>query len=368
MNKELKDRVLSKINRDEVIKLVMDLVDIPSPPGAEAGAGEFILGWLCGHGLESVRQEVEPGRLNAVGILKGSGRGTSLMFNGHLDTSHPGTEEEIEAAGASAASLHARAFLEGDALYGLGSYNCKGPVATALIALKALKESGVTLDGDVVVAAVCGEIGVAPVGRYQGPAYHGNGYGTRYLVTHGVITDLAVVVEPSYHQLVWSLPGVLLLKVTTYGESAYIPFINRARWEKEGTNGVRNTIRMLQVIEDWAVEYEAKNKLDSPGGPVTGRANIGAIEAGRPYKPNYSIASCTAYLDIKVPPSRGMLDVQRELEGVLAKAGLEARVEAYLSHRGYEGKGNEALVEGGGASLLPGGLSGRPAQIPDRAG
>ncbi|MFH1003155.1 MAG: M20/M25/M40 family metallo-hydrolase [Chloroflexota bacterium] len=345
MKQPLVEKVFSKIDRDEVTQLVMSLVDIPSPPGRELEVAEFILGWLKKNGLETSRQDFEPGRLNAIGTLKGAGKGLSLMFNGHLDTTHPGTPEDLESAGEGIASLFPKAFIEEDVIYGLGSYNCKGPVAAALITLKALKETGVKLNGDVLVAAVCGEIGRAPVGKYQGPAYHGHGYGTRYLLTHGILPDLAVVVEPSFHQLVWTLPGVLYLKVTTYGESVYIPFIDRDKWDKEKTNCIRNTIKMLETIEDWAVAYDGRNRYQSAGGPVTAKVNIGAIEAGQSYQPNRSLASCSAYVDVRVIPTRELRDVRRELEDTLEQAGVEATVEVYRSQKGYEGHGNEDLVK-----------------------
>ena len=268
------------------------------------------------------------------------------MFNGHLDTNHPGTLEDLEAIGAGIASpFRPKAILEDDIVYGLGSYNCKGGVAAALIALKALKEGGVNLSGDVMVAAVCGETGVAPIDKYQSAAYHGHGYGTRYLVTHGILPDLALVVEPSSQQLVWTLPGVLYVKVTTYGESVYMPFSNRAKWEKERTNCIRNTIKMLEAIEDWAVEYEKRNIYESAGGTVTAKVNIGAIEAGKPFKPNHSLASCSAYVDVRILPTRDLMDVKRELEDLLARAGIETRVEVYRSQKGYEGNNNEQLVD-----------------------
>ena len=41
---------------------------------------------MIAHGLETELVEVETGRPNVVGVLKGSGGGKSLMFNGHIDT------------------------------------------------------------------------------------------------------------------------------------------------------------------------------------------------------------------------------------------------------------------------------------------
>ena len=152
MENEVIQDVLGKIDRHEITRLVMQLIDIPSSPGQEKDVAEFILTWLKENELESISQEVEPGRLNAVGILRGSARGLSLMFNGHLDTNHPGTLEDLEAIGAGIASpFRPKAILEDDIVYGLGSYNCKGGVAAALIALKALKEGGVNLSGDMAL-------------------------------------------------------------------------------------------------------------------------------------------------------------------------------------------------------------------------
>lgn len=345
MQDSLIKNTLSEIDREELTKLVMQLVDIPSPPGQEEKVASFILSWLQENGIESIRQEVESGRLNAVGILKGSGNGSNLMLNGHLDTAHGGTLEDIATIGANIALLQPKAALKDGIISGIGCANCKGGVAAALIALKALKTSRANLRGDVTVAGVCGEICVAPVDKYQGPAYHGHGYGTRYLLTHGVIPDLALVVEPSSHQLVWTLPGVLYVKVTTYGESVYMPFSNRDKWEKEGTNCIRNSIKMFEAIEGWAVEYEKRNTYESPGGTVTAKVNIGAIRAGEPFKPSYSLASCSAFVDIRVLPKRNLMEVKRELEDVLKKTGIDNRIDVYRSQKGYEGSNNEQLVD-----------------------
>src|SRR5262245_34517985 len=91
--KDRKD-VLGRIQRDELAQLTKELVDIPSPTGSEKAMGEFILNWYSRHGIKPVRQEIDPNRINAVGILKGSGDGVSLMINGHMDTSYTGTDED----------------------------------------------------------------------------------------------------------------------------------------------------------------------------------------------------------------------------------------------------------------------------------
>ena len=50
------------------------------------------------------------------------------------------------------------AFVEDGRLYGLGISNMKGALACYVEAVRALQDGGVRLRGDLLVAAVCGEI------------------------------------------------------------------------------------------------------------------------------------------------------------------------------------------------------------------
>src|SRR5690348_9606716 len=70
-------RVLAGVSGDELAQIGVDLVNCPSPTGQEAPVAEYMLDWFQRHGLKAIRQEVEPGRPNAVGILKGTGGGLS---------------------------------------------------------------------------------------------------------------------------------------------------------------------------------------------------------------------------------------------------------------------------------------------------
>src|SRR5438477_7732547 len=91
-------QVLAQIDRDELAALGCQLACIASPTGREKAIAEFILAWFAGNGLKAVRQDVEPDRPNAVGILKGDGSGLSLGFNGHTDTSFTGTSDDLRMA------------------------------------------------------------------------------------------------------------------------------------------------------------------------------------------------------------------------------------------------------------------------------
>lgn len=90
-----REKILQHVSRDEVAQLTKELVDIPSPTGAERQIGEFILSWYSRHGIRPIRQEIDPSRINAVGLIEGRGDGLSLMINGHMDTSFTGTDEDL---------------------------------------------------------------------------------------------------------------------------------------------------------------------------------------------------------------------------------------------------------------------------------
>ena len=95
MDKNTQDSILEHIDGQELAELTKDLVDILSPTGAEKEIGEFILNWYAENGLKPIRQEIDPNRVNAVGILQGTGGGVSLMINGHMDTSFTGGEDDL---------------------------------------------------------------------------------------------------------------------------------------------------------------------------------------------------------------------------------------------------------------------------------
>jgi len=80
MPKTLKDAILAQIVPDEVISLAKDLVNIPSYTTDETEVAKFVHGYFQRQGLESELQEVDPGRFQTIGRLRGSGsRGLAAM-------------------------------------------------------------------------------------------------------------------------------------------------------------------------------------------------------------------------------------------------------------------------------------------------
>jgi acetylornithine deacetylase/succinyl-diaminopimelate desuccinylase-like protein len=341
-------RVLSVLDEleGELVDLAYGLVNVPSPPGREKPAAEFLAAWLDARGIPSYVQEVEATRGNAVGRLSGSGRGTSVTFNGHLDTSFVGDEaEDLPVLGRPQDVGRPAAEVREGVIYGLGIFNDKGPLAAAALALRALKTSGVTLDGDVVIAGVAGEIGRGQVGRYTGPGTRGKGEGTRFLIHAGVWTDYAVVCEPSNWTVSWALPGVAYFRVTTRGIAGYAPTNDRrAPSLAENKNAVVKLAHLIQALEAWADRYEGQNQYDTPCGRIEPRVTLAALDGGLPYKPNWRPAIASVYVDVRIPPNRTPLDVERELKAVVLATGLSDEVFMYLGRKGYVAQGAEPVA------------------------
>ena len=144
----------SSIDRGHLVNLLKDLVRIDSvnPSLVQGAAGEeeisdYIEDWMLSLGLETERYDVEPGRPNVVGLLKGSGDGKTLLLNGHTDT--VGVDYmEIDPFDP---------VMKESRLYGRGSFDMKGGLAASMSAVKSVVESGDELKGDVILAAVCDE-------------------------------------------------------------------------------------------------------------------------------------------------------------------------------------------------------------------
>jgi len=337
--------VLKYIDRDELAQLTKDLVDIPSPTGSERAIGEFILDWFSKNSIKSVRQEISPERINAVGILEGNANGVSLTINGHMDTSYTGTEEDRMFCRALEPASDLKGAVREGKVFGLGASNMKSGLAAFMVAGKAIKESGATLKGDLILAAVAGEISRTPIGPYQSESYRGEGTGTIHLLTHGMQSDYAIVADRSGHSIVWAQNGVAQFKITTFGDPHAAWGVTREEKAPEVSSAILKMVKMLQTVDSWAAEFERAHDYQSPHGTIVPKVNIGSIQGGAPFRPNYYPGVCSIYVDVRTPPELRPVQVQHELKDALAELGLEYEIEMYASKMGYQAKGAEPVIK-----------------------
>jgi acetylornithine deacetylase/succinyl-diaminopimelate desuccinylase-like protein len=303
---ELKTRVLGSVDRDEVVRTACDLVNIPSPTGYEKRCAEYIIERYRAAGLKVLPQEFDEERANAIGILTGDGSGPRLMLNGHMDTSYVGDEQYLP----DQPGYKPKAIVDDGWIYGLGIYNMKGGLAAFIHAVEAVRKAGVPLTGDVVVACVAGEIEKSQVDRYQGQLYRGGACGTWYAITHGAVADFAVVGEPSGMTLMRAHGGYVWTRITLVGDPKHTVF---GRVED---NTINNMLKIAQRVQEWGDDYARRcGYLGMPA-----KVSLSAIEGGWPYRCSRVPVYCTLYVDTRLMPGQSPLQVQRELETVIAKA------------------------------------------------
>ena len=152
---EIIEKVLNHIDPDELINLTSDLVKInsvwdPDAGTSEQSAAEYILDWARQQGLDARMDRVAPARPNVIISLPlGPGERT-LMFEGHTDVVTPG-----ETAAWNYDPFGAE--IVGGRMYGRGTNDTKGNLAAMLIAMTALKRSGVKLAGTIIGGVLCDE-------------------------------------------------------------------------------------------------------------------------------------------------------------------------------------------------------------------
>jgi acetylornithine deacetylase/succinyl-diaminopimelate desuccinylase-like protein len=344
LNEQQLETVTAHIDVDEVCELALQLTAIPSPTGEEQAVGEFVVAWLQERGVPAFTQQVEEGRVNAVGTLRGDGQGRSLMFNGHMDTGAPMPHEQA-VPGVVGQLEMMTPYLENGILYGTGMDNMQSGLAAIMAATVALHRSGQRLSGDVIVAGVCGEIGLAQVDQYQGRHYRSKGVGTRHLLTHGVVSDYAIVADTSHFGLTWAECGVVYAKVSTLGRALYTPFTQRTSNLADSDNAIIKMSPVIDAIERWAPGYEERNARSFGTIEVQPRVSIGAIAGGTPFKVANTPVNCSIYVDIRTPPGMRPLEAMREFREVVGQCGVEAEVEFHLSQQGYVASNVEPLAD-----------------------
>jgi acetylornithine deacetylase len=323
LDHELVQRILGEVREDEIVAMATDLINIPSPTGEELQMGQYMQSALQQIGLDVTWQEIEEARANVVGRWKGSGGGKNLMFNGHMDTSNTGREEFLTGIG-----YKPHAVLKDGFIYGLGIYNMKGALVCYTNAVKALQRAGVRLKGDVIIAAVAGEIEKAQWGEFKGKEYRGYGCGTHYLVNHGVLPDMCILGEPTDMRVVLEHFGSLWVRISCTGIYVHTAFCEG----REEMNSIRRMVELMPPILKWIEGWEKKASYGGKKAIV----NLGGIRGGHAWRASRTPEKTDLFLDVRVPPTILMTDARRDIQSMfleLEKAhgewGLE--FETYVS-------------------------------------
>jgi acetylornithine deacetylase len=297
------EKILDEIKEEEIVAMCRDVINIPSPTGEEAEMAEHMRASWEAMNLDVTWQEVEEGRANVIARWEGAGTGRCLMFNGHMDTSNTGQEDFLTGIG-----YKANAVIKEGMIYGLGIYNMKGALVCYTHAVKALQRAGVRLQGDVILAAVAGEIEKTQWKEFRGRQYRGYGVGTHYLVNHGVLPDICILGEPTDMQIILEHYGSLWARISVTGMYVHTAFaVGRAE-----RNSIRRLYDVLGSVVKWIENWEQKTAYRGHKGV----ANLGCIRGGEPWRVSRTPQRADLFLDLRVPPHMSMQDARREIKSL----------------------------------------------------
>jgi acetylornithine deacetylase/succinyl-diaminopimelate desuccinylase-like protein len=304
VNMDLVNKAIGNIDRERLVKLVMDLVDIPSPTGYEGDCARALNDVFNSSdcGIKSVLQPIGDDRYNTLGRLQGQGGGKSLMFNGHLDTSF-GPEQAHRGLGYQCKAT----LVDDEWIYGMGSFNMKSSQGTYLSALEAIHKAGIKLGGDVVISGVAGEIEKAPVNDHEGPQYQGYGVGTKYAITHGAIADFCILGEPTNMMVIPRHCGSCWLKITVPGHLIH------TAWSEIEKNAINKARVVLDAIHEWIPQYCEANAL----GDFQPRVNVSAVEAGWSWRGARTPDNCIIYMDVRTLPEDLPIKAYNEVRAMI---------------------------------------------------
>ena len=282
----------AKKYKDEIIKTAQELIQIESVSLNEGRIAKYLENKLNLLGYD----EVETDRYgNVFGIMRGTGGGSSVMLNCHMDTVEPGDAARWQHEPFSGEIADGR-------IWGRGASDTKGTMALYLYIPVILKELGQLPKGDIVIAEVISEE-IA-------------GFGAMVHTDEGrMLTDYAVLGEASENDIAIGSRGRCCAVITITGKSCH------ASQPYNGCNPCDYLALLLPELKK--VEMSSDELFGSSNMSVT---RITTSEEGTNIIPSETVV----YVDYRMSGSDNQESVKSKLEKAAAAVemdGIDVKVE-----------------------------------------
>ena len=332
--KTAQERLLDVVagDQNELVDLCLRLANIPSPHGQERAVGEAVVQWLKEGDIGASLQWITDDSVNAVGFIPGSGGGSSLILNAHLDTGPELGEDASEADRRMEGG-----WVDGELLYGSGLINDKAQLCAFMIAARAIQKAGIRLLGDLYVTGVAFETGEPSVDTTQGVNFPGEGFGAKWLIDRGVTADYCLNGETSSFGIVTGQCGAVWLKIRAQGRELYTPRLERGTSLRDHPNPYIKMAHAVMALESWAIDYEKKNRFEFPGGIMIPKAQVVGVRGGP--------GICDIYYDVRIVPKTDPQWVKREIQAVMATLDFESEVSVFQYSRGHVTRNADVFVD-----------------------
>jgi len=245
----------------DVGRLHRALVATPSLSHEEAAAADLLESWFREAGLKPERI----GHNMVVSVGEGP---RTLLLNSHLDVVPPSSDHPYPPFEPT---------IDGSEVFGRGTVDAKGCVASMATALIRIHEAGGVPAGTRVLGAftVCEETG-------------GTDNGLEAIRPELPAIDAALIGEPTHMQPCVAQKGLLILRLDASGKTAH------AARAAEGDNAISRIVRDLALLADFQFE-----RVHPFLGETT--QNVTVIEGGTAR--NVIPDRCSAWIDIRSTPS-----------------------------------------------------------------
>lgn len=297
MDNDLAQSILGFVDEDELIGITRDLLRIPSYSKQEHQVGQYLADKMTGMGMEVSFLDVPRHAPNVIGVLKGTGNGPSLMFNGHMDHNMVCEGWTKDPFGAE---------IENGMLYAIGVANMKSADAAYLEAVSAIQRSGFKPKGDIIIEYVSGELA--------------GGIGTVEAINKGIKADYFIDGEPTELRVMTFHAGVVQLKIHTLGKMRHFSTVI------SGTNhAIEKMVKVINALGPCMTPI-------APGGwlkfepftayPDLPQLNIGVVRGGisrryEEWRPSLASDFCTIIVDLRTVPGQSPEDVKRDVENLM---------------------------------------------------
>jgi succinyl-diaminopimelate desuccinylase len=259
---------------EELVALAERLISYDtSEADAVLEAAGFVKGWLEARGIEATHEEVR-----GLPVLKaevGAEEGPTVILHGHLDVV-PGRPGQFDPR------------IEGDRLYGRGSYDMKGALAAMLVTTAAMS------DQDRVRV----RLGIVGDEESEEEAERGSDR----LVDGGFIGDFAITGEPTDLQIGVEAKGVLALRLEVAGVAAH----GATPWL--GDNAALRAVEVFRSIESLPFARQSSELFDRPS------INLGRILGGDAL--NKVPDRCAIDVDIRYLPDQDPAMILDQVRGL----------------------------------------------------
>ncbi|HEX5031085.1 MAG TPA: M20/M25/M40 family metallo-hydrolase [Candidatus Eisenbacteria bacterium] len=283
-----------------VLEILQSLVRIPSvnptlapeEGGGEAEIAGFVRDWLDARGIEARLEEAAPGRPNVFGAV-GADAGPTLVLCAHLDT--------VGTAGMTIPPFEPR--VEGNRVYGRGSFDMKGGVAAILAAAVALRDAG--LQGRVLLALVADE---------EYTSLGADDFVRRHRA------DGCILTEASEGRLITAHKGFAWIEARTEGRAAH-----GSRWDL----GVSAIARMGRIVA--ALDDLDRGTLRKRTHPLVGPASLHCAKIDGGVGLSTYAPACTLVVERRTLPGETPERALEEIGSAIAGAGEEAKLSIVFS-------------------------------------